>query len=496
MTRRTGSLVVLLGLLVHPCLAAQAARKSGAAAPAAEGRRPVRNLRILPRPKSGLMQVILVNAQSSNPDQPCRKSVAVAVDPEAPGDISVTGLIKVRDHVEEGCWCDDPGAGLAVLAPGRAVAYFGRDILCAPRPEGTLNVELRPRREIRVEVWPRDAKLASLARDELANADWILDKNLTGLALRPHFNKADKEVSKTTCANAARGGRYVPGVINLYYGVGAGNSAGSNLSCGNGPFVLVSDVPSFGDAAHEISHKLGLNIRDHHLDYPEGHTTGKRGFSCANTMWTRSDTLNHLYTPGQAFWMSLSCTSFAAFQGPCLACTTRDGAASPCPPFVLGQVEEDRECPRCTVTEARSIARRVSARTGTPMSDAPAVSPNVQQRPQFCEQSTLESKLRERHAILAQRAAAGELKLGLTKVEDFVLEWSARIGVSVIIENISEGGSDRDEGIRFLEEEFKKGPLKNESYLIYSIEKIRKGRFTKRCNQDDPPPEEPQPSPQ
>ena len=54
-------------------------------------------------------------------------------------------------------------------------------------------------------------------------------------------------------------------------------------------------------------------------------------------MWTQTQFLKNSLSPGQAFWMSQSCKSFLAFSGSCLSCSPKPGAASPCPPFTLGE---------------------------------------------------------------------------------------------------------------------------------------------------------------
>ena len=84
------------------------------------------------------------------------------------------------------------------LAPERAVAYRANqestrrptqdEALVSRQPvpihllcrSDEIQIDMRPRREVPVTVWVSDRHARDLAKDEMVNLDWILDKELAG----------------------------------------------------------------------------------------------------------------------------------------------------------------------------------------------------------------------------------------------------------------------------------------------------------------------------
>ncbi len=421
-------------------------------------------LRITGLPDPTQARVLLINAAGEG----CNETV------ELPGAAEVT----IGAHVNEKCWRNDPLtglgtfdplAGLMVMAPDRATAYISGKSLVARRL--AFPVEMRPRREVVIDVWPASPEFALAARDDLANFDWILEKHLTGVALKPRFHPPHSRISQgdparkigpINCANAESQELYTPGVINLYYGAGEGNQ-----SCGGNSVVLIHNIPVLGDAAHELGHKLGLNQSDSEAMYNTGHTTGKPRFTDLNAMWEASEILKHELSAGQAAWMGLSCSSFIAFQGACLPCEPNNsgaaGVRSRCPRFALGQAEMAESVPvACTVEQAKRLLEKQPGRLVA----------NPENKIRFCTQSELRLRLIERYRQL-QRHVQGRPDLPLsTKSETaFVNWWMIRISTIVLIESI---WAARQDGLEFdtLQKLFESGPLKGHTYLNWSRQKI------------------------
>lgn len=362
------------------------------------------------------------------------------------------------------CWEDDPLAGLAAMARDRAVAYLRASEFQGEEP---VRFEMRPRRIVDVVVHPASARMAELARDDLAHTDWIWNHNLAGLTIRARFLKPDVKVSTASCGSVfEKGNNFVAGVINLYYG-----ARGQNISCGENSAVFVHEVPVLGDAAHELSHRLGLNQLDNHRDprFDDGHTTNQRGFACNNVMWTLSETLVNQLSPGQAFWMGLSCGSFAAHHGACLSCAEEEGAASPCPSFSVGQQLELAVCGACIVPE---IEKLIGANVDT------------QGRNRLCDRETLRSRLRARYQQLRNNNG---LKLGSRSERRFVNRWMAEIQTVLMVESVAQlKDQQRTDGIGYLRKVAEDRALSPEKrhYLEYSALKLENiPDYLPRCEQ-------------
>jgi hypothetical protein len=345
--------------ILLPMVAAFCAVQVGAAQPA-----PVSQIRVRGLTDSAGARVILINAQHDPKTENCQKSVVL---PLAGGEASIddysstlgpskkkTFTFDIATHVARGCWCKDDKAGIAVLAPGKAIAYIANIQrgslplrLCIPSQAG-LTVDMRPRREVMVQVWAaRQNDIPSMAKDDIANAEWIYNNALAGITLRPVFREVRPEDLKTAlpecfpkpnetkcCAALADSDFFEPGSLNVYYGLGTGN-----FSCRKGAPAasFVHDVPVLGDAAHEMSHILGLFQDDAVDNHSAGHTSGdKEKFGCENVMWDGTHFLKDELTPGQAFWISLSTLSFVGKAGANLNCAEDADSKSPCPLFSLG----------------------------------------------------------------------------------------------------------------------------------------------------------------
>ena len=346
-----------------------------------------------------------------------------------------SGVLRIGSFVDSGCWCADPMAGLAVLAPDRAVAYFGNTrkragdprLLCTNKSSFT--VYMRRRREVEVHVWSPDSRLNGLAKDEVLNADWIFSKELAGVTLRPMFDKQNREeLAKLTCENAAGSTFFQPGAINVYYGLGL-----DNHTCDTSDIVFIHQIPVLGDLAHELGHALGLFQTDNQEPKKiNGHITDIAPFSCENVMWMRTQYLKNSLSPGQAFWMSQSCKSFLAFSGSCLSCSPESGAPSPCPPFTLGG-SPAAACPAHPVSPGEKliapfIDKLLKLQAGTNHSPVTDVPTSV-----YESRKLLATELSRRYNALKLHAhGRPELAQGSVTRAIFVLNWDPDYQVPAI----------------------------------------------------------------
>ncbi len=434
------------------------------------------------------LRLVLLNAAGAD----CQRTVILdgglpfrmpGAPPNAPSDAAE---VQIAPHVESGCWTRKDLSGLLVMAPNRAVAFVPGAFLNL----GLTNyhLELRPPRDLIIEVWPAADEFVSAAHDDLANLDWLLESQRAGLRLRPRFHPVKESPGKISCDTAPFQPSYRKGVINLYYGAGR-----SNESCIDNSAVLIHNIPVLGDVAHEIGHKLGLNQADSERDYDAGHTTDQPGFTCDNIMWTLSEVLKHDLSLGQAAWLGLSCNSFLGAQGACLACSFSGSSQgpSPCPRFSLRppQVSESSTgCPfNCPVDDAKKLlARQPSLET-----------PNPDGRARLCTRADLRRRLADRfNALRAHVQSRPDLALSTGREEVFVASWMDRIATILTIESIWKNCQINPQSgkpvanpaeLRYLEEQFRHGPLKNHDYLMYARDKLNQGVYAPRCDSGRPP---------
>jgi hypothetical protein len=377
-------------------------------------------------------RLMFINAQGSD----CRRTEVLPLDSNVYDPRS--GILTMGNWASQRCWCEDPHAsmaGFAVLAPDRAVAYIPNQRKRARLPYSLCRrdaepyvVQLRPRREVAVNVWALDTSARRRAQDELVNVDWILSKELAGITLNPKFRTpGEKDVANLMeicgkndsedecCAKAAESKFYQPGLINLFYGIGE-----SNFACRAdvSDAVFVRSVPVLGDAGHELSHKLGLFQSDNHDDsqpYREGHTTGRTPrFDEQNVMWERTQQLKHRLSPGQAFWMSQSCTSFLTSGNCCLSCPPDSKIPSPCPHFADGASAREGESPK--VCPAPPVTELVMADGNPIKGDLPETI--------FCSREELKASLGERYSVLKKhKKGRRNLELGSVTKGDFEDRW-------------------------------------------------------------------------
>lgn len=422
-------------------------------------------------------RVLLINAQGEG----CNDTVEL---PGAPR-VDLTG------HLGPACWQQDSLAGVIVLAKGRAPTYLPGKSLNQTQE---VTVEMRRRREVRVDVWPKNEELARAARDDLANFDWILDQNRTGITLKPRFHPADEKVSAIDCRNADQLHPAQPGAINLFYGGGE-----ANVNCGGASAaVLVHDIPVLGDVAHEIGHKLGLNQDDSERHYPNGHTTDLPRFACENVMWQKSEVLKSTLSPGQSAWMGASCSSFLGKQGECLPCAEfvegdeelglkAQVPRSACPRFALGQPDAEASCrSTCSDEDAASIINRLGGR----------FVPRDVGRVRLCTQDDLRTALRKRYRELRQHVRnRPDLQLSSGRESKFVNWWMTRIQTILIIESIGDVHRQAKanpenrahleaierQGYEYLQALDENGPLKHSHYLTWARQQISRGTYSPRC---------------
>lgn len=458
MTRTTSScaaeaawIILAAGILV-PC-----AQPVTAAAP---NQKAIPHIQVAGLSSADGARVMLINAAGKD----CRDSLLLA-----PGDAGAwildsaakTYRTDIGASVAPGCWCSDPEAGFAVLAPGKAVAYYPnlqrffsrrrdgititevRSLLCADRSKDEFVIQMRPRRDVLVKVWtPTERNMPSMARDDIANADWIFDKDLAGITLRPSFRKIDAAQfpkpcgrdDEDCCRTISASDMFDSGAINIYYGSGKDNS-----TCRDFPAVFIHDMPVLGDAAHELGHSLGLFQSDNEpgRKYSDGHTTGESGFACENVMWEGTHFLKDELSPGQAFWMSQSCSSFLSYSGACLDCQSEAGVPSPCPRFSLGQEAGEKGCAKRTVGTGPSTV---------------LVPRRLHESPASCEVPTsvydsgsrLEEELSARYGALRKHVLKRpDLALGAVTRSEFLEHWERNFALNLKPESPSAGNRNR-----------------------------------------------------
>lgn len=370
-------------------------------------------------------------------------------------------LVRIRGKVEHGCWCNNPLAGIAVHAPGLAVAYrsahprYARqavntvNLLCPDRSfldEGEtlpeITIRMRDKRDVPVMVWvPDQGNFESMARDEIANADWIYETALAGITLHPVFTKtpvtappeAPKDPVMPSCSSdnrddcclaVTRSPFFDPGAINIYYGNGS-----RNFSCNGVPAVFIHDRPILGDVAHELGHQLGLNQSDHSPEqlaktppanfFEQGHTTFAKQFSCDNVMFEDTHFLKNSLSLAQAFWISQNGGSFVNQNSATFACADNTAKESACPLFVVGAKEPQQ----CLTTPAVMIPQCLD---GNPFAtrDLPAST--------YRTGREIEQALDERYKLLKAHAKGkGDLRLGAIGRGDFKDHWAPLIAINL-----------------------------------------------------------------
>jgi hypothetical protein len=299
----------------------------------------------------------------------------------------------------------------------------------------SLNVALEERRKVVVDVWVRSTELLSMAKDEVVNADWVLDRNLTGLALAVRklevlpatevMPEGCKEANSQTTANQF----FDPKVLNIYYGVG------DNSTCKQ-PVIFINESGQLlGDLAHEMGHALGLKKSDHENVYPQGHTNDAKGksvagFDCNNTMWRNSLILDHSLSLGQSFWMNFSESSFATSAALRLPCADKPGASSPCVPISTGSVlDEGQACKPCSLE-----------------SDPTA--------PRHCTPAEADNILSDRHRELSEHAGKYGLTMGSVSPEEMNEHWRARTAIAIVAAPVADaiaGAKSEEERQRYLD---------------------------------------------
>lgn len=414
-----------------------------------------------------------------------------AVVPVRNGDASV----PIGNAFDAGCGCSNQARlpVLAVFARTKAAALMEDRILCRSSLPGvvdTLEVELRPRRAVRVDVWTYSEALLQRAQDEMVNLDWILDVNLAGLTIDAHFHPLVLEADlkgRELCGKDFNAPQAQPpynrGSINLYYG------ASRNTNCASGPhqIVMVHDVPTLGDVAHELGHRLGLNRHDLPKEKNEGgHTTSRAPFDCNNIMWQESTVLKNSTSLAQSFWMNFSCSSSVAGRSPCYRCGLESSA---CPNFATDpQVapEITGSCGACTVKSAMEILARAGRSN--------EFSPNLigSRTSKFCSRDEVRTDLRRRFDLLSKHARDNKLKMGSQSAVQMEMRWLPNIAVILTLEGIHDevarDSSKMKDGLAAIDSLIKETP--NSAYLKYARGLIEHNVYNPRCESE--PPRQPQ----
>jgi hypothetical protein len=389
--------------------------------------------------------------------------------------VHTSGRLSLTSQLREECWKCSAGdlqrPRVAVFARGRAAVHVRAESLCSSA-ESTLHVSMKERRPLAVRVWvSKDRERA--ARDEIVNADWILDKNRTGLALHAEVKRlGDGNTIVDDCDPARNKQFFDPAVMNVFF------ATGSNRACRGDPIIFTSTGGGvLGDLAHEIGHMLGLHKSDHEFEYDQGHTNGIRGFDCSNTLWSTSSILDHTLSLGQASWMNVSDSSFAASREEGLTCATEPGKPSPCVTLATGNaLPRGQQCRPCSEAQ---VKRLLAARPDH-------VNQLSASAAQHCTIEQVTTLLSRRHEALVQHAAENGMQLGSPSREDFVARWKVPTAVGTIATAVTatRDGKKRADYIALLRNALnaKEGLYLNNEYLVYIIRKLEKGQPATRCD--------------
>jgi len=402
------------------------------------------------------------------------------------------GELTVRSEMIGECWaCGAEMASkpwLAVLSRGHAAVVLDGSEVCK---NSELVIELEGRKTMQVAVWMPDSpeetkkQREETARDEFANADWLLDRNMAGVALDPEFNVVARtsmpegcEAFKTRRSQTPTDLAFKDDRLNVYF-VGS-----VNVNCSGQDALFVQEGSSLGDLAHEMGHRLGLKEQTQGIDavYKRGHTNGAKNFDCLNTMWVASGIPDEQLTIGQAFWMGLSCDSAAgrrALGDKCLKCGSADGGP-PCVPYALGATPGG--CRPCTKQMSESIRRRIPALALVPDN-------RISTDAQMCTLGEVRAKIEARFEELSKRSASRrELPLGTTDKARFQERWT-QAGIAVLAIDLADKEKDpkkKQEWITHLDKQLKSGVYANYGYLSYALERLRSNQPLDRCETGNP----------
>ena len=228
------------------------------------------------------------------------------------------------------------GPRIFVIGETHAAAFVESSDVC--KADGkALNIRLEPPAQVKLLVWLRNSSARRAALDEIANANWIFRRNLTGIEFSPEFpdvphngfaglepgNCGDPEDPEENSKSVrSRPAIFRLGVINYYPGFGESNTCDGDPADNHRQNVIFTpDPPVLGYLAHELGHALGLNIHDGDFgrNYNNGHTPPepepkdspqasaiRATFDPVNTMWPHSMILDDHFTLGQVVWLNFS----------------------------------------------------------------------------------------------------------------------------------------------------------------------------------------------
>ena len=427
--------------------------------------------------EQGDPRVVLIGASGDNCD-------GHSVVPEGQLRIPLTGP----------CWkCDGENQSrvrLAVFARGRSIAYLTGDEICRRQPGAGIPIQLEPRTPVKVAMWAIKG-LGSQARDQLANADWVLDQSRTGIALRPTFEvvepssfpKFDGANEDAICAQGAASQLFKrgAGAINVFFGA---SDSGKNFTCPSGNIIMISDMPELRILAHELGHALGLlgDTNDGVKKYVEGHTTNEPFFNCANTMWTNSHLVEDNFSLGQAFWIGVSSEPFAAKARPdgnLLECKTHPER---CMQLAIPRraIVDQPLCRPCRFGDALGIDEEQTQAQGADLRR------RLIREPRHCTNLERDAALEKRFAqIFEHRAKLNPAlpPLGSISAVRFRQRWSARAEVALLIEaagNLLLQGSEvakkrRELALKQLKEWRASGWTRGSTYLAECIRRLEAG---------------------
>lgn len=304
-------------------------------------------------------------------------------------------------------------ARLAIFSQDRAAVLLSPEQL---RTAGMrVTVELQPPARIPVRVWHIKPHLEAHARDDVANANWILSRNLAGVILDAEFMpwpgdqpsqaaalaSAQPSDEPEDCQKARASIAYAPGKINVYYG------RGENQSCRDVIFIS-SRPPELGVLLHEFAHSFGINTTDGdpEITFNSGHVPLAAGvFDGANTMWNHSLIFKDSFTLGQSFWLNFAAESrLCQTRGGCLDCR---GDPKQCLLFRDGFPSDPRPALQTGLTLNRTCPVDHVSRMATARDIRLAIAADALRTPRYCTQSELIGVLRERFTEVCASGACG-----------------------------------------------------------------------------------------
>jgi hypothetical protein len=215
----------------------------------------------------------------------------------------------------------------------------------------TQTVELRPVIDVPVKVWIANPQAAEKARDDMAFANLVYERNKVGIQFVPEYENVpvdsrqiidDGIVIRSDGAFECRNLRpiqqsrfYVPKTLNVYYirEVITGRNCAISPPSGDGNISFIGSSANTATLAHEFGHAFGLRPADE-----GGHTDGLSGFTSHNLMAGFGTAARKALTAGQVFRINTQADQWGGTM--LIRNGLRPGPGLKCPPLAASE-----ECP-------------------------------------------------------------------------------------------------------------------------------------------------------